>query len=114
MMPLLMEIACVPGVAVTLPPVQVVLGDGDGGTGAITTPLLRVPGKVSVRLTLSSWRVFVLVSVIVSVEMPSGLTVVGAKALETDRPLTVKSAEKLPGTFRFSVSEMFAGEIVLV
>jgi len=102
LLPIPIEITCVPAFAVsvgmTLPaPVQVVLALG---VGAMMTPFVAEPGKISVKVTLSSWLVFVLVRVIVKVDMPSGLTVVGANALETDSPLTVNVAEKLPETFR--------------
>lgn len=49
--PPLNEIACVPAAAVTVPLPQVVLAFG---AGAMTTPLVRLPGRVSDMDTLSN------------------------------------------------------------
>src|SRR5690349_1324296 len=111
MVPPLKITVCVPGVAVTVPAPQVVL---ILGVAATTTPLTVVPGNGSVRETLLSWLTFVLVRVIVSVEIPLGLTVDGVNDLLTEIPLIVRLAVMFPAGRRFSLSEILAGEIVLV
>src|SRR5271157_576201 len=105
------EITCVPVLAVTLPNGQVVEALG---VGAITTPFVVLPGSVSVKATLSSWLVFELVREIVRVDIPFAATVGGKKTLLTERPLTVRLALILLGRLRFSLSEIFAGAMMLV
>lgn len=68
------EIVWAPATAVTVPGPQVVAALG---IGAITTPLVVLPGKVSVNEVLISGERLLLVRVIVRVDRPFGLTVVG-------------------------------------
>jgi hypothetical protein len=74
---------CEPGIAVISPPAQVVLAFGVGATK--TELFAVVPGRLSVSDTLMIAEVFVFCKVIVSVEIPFGATVLGEKALRTDR-----------------------------
>lgn len=116
MVPPVREIVCVPAVAVStsLPPeVQVVLAFGEGAT---TTPFAVVPGSVSNSDTFTSGDVFVFRSVIVSVDKPLGLTVVGKKALLTVRSLnacTVRFAERSLAVVRFWSFVILAGGMML-
>ena len=79
--PPVIEMVCVPATAVTVPPTHVVLVLG---TGAMMIPSVGVPGKESVTDTFTNGEVFEFCSVIVSVEMPPGLTVGGVKDLLTE------------------------------
>lgn len=109
-----MEIVWEPAVALTVPPAHVVLALG---LGATIIPSVRLPGNGSVTDTFTKGTVFVFCNMILSVDMPPGLTVGGVKDLLTEISLTVstvKLAVRGLGTVRFSLFVMFAGGMMLV
>ena len=77
---------------VTVPP-QVLSGEG---VAATTTPFVRFPGRRSSRATLTRRDRAVLVSVMVNLERPLGMTIAGEKALLTVNPVT--SIQSLAGS----------------
>ena len=109
-----MEMVCDPGMAVTVPPVQVVLALG---VGATIIPSVVEPGKSSVMEALINGEVFVLRRVMVNVDMPPGLTVGGVKTLLIEKSVTVSTVRSSVsgfGTVRFWVLVISVGRIVLV
>ena len=86
MIPPAMEIVLVPGLAVITPVPQVVLAFGMGAT---TTPSVTIPGRLSVTLALIKLELLELSRLIVIVERPLALTVVGWKFFVTVSTLTV-------------------------
>ena len=86
MIPPAMEIVLAPGLAVMTPVPHVVLAFG---TGATTTPSVPFPGRLSVTPALIKLELLELSRLIVMVERPLALTVVGWKFFVTVSTLTV-------------------------
>lgn len=84
------------------------------GIGATTTPLLVLPGRMSVRVTIFSGLVMLFVRVMVRVDRPFALTVGGVKDFAAERDVTVSPAVRLPARVRPSLLVTCAGVIVLV
>lgn len=106
---------CVPATAVRVPP-QVVLAFGAGAILTVFPPDPMVV-KLSVADMLTKDEALTFCNVIVSVEIPLGITCVGKKALETVRSLsvrTVRVAFTFPTGARFSSFVILPGGMVFV
>lgn len=89
---------CDPGLAVTLPLGQSV----NAAEGfATTTPLVVLPGRLSVSETFTRGIGLLFLRVIVRVERPFGLTDGGKKTLLMEKDVTVRFAERSPVVVRF-------------
>lgn len=114
MVPPVIEMVCVPATAFTMPPAQVVLAFGAGAT---IIPVAGVPGNGSVTDPFTNGAAFVFCTVIVSVEMPPGLTTGGVNDFRAEISLTastVRSAVRLLGTVRFSLFVISVGRTKFV